>query len=105
VDDESANRIDCCSLPRFPYNDRGAGVRFPGVINEGGSGYPEYGSGDPFGTYTPSRGAWGPGSFHAVLFDSPDAVATHVFVQDGLDAAYDNSGFLQNGNIRFQPPR
>ena len=24
-DDEPANRIDCCSLPRFQYNDRGSG--------------------------------------------------------------------------------
>jgi hypothetical protein len=39
------------------------------------------------------------------MIDSPDGVATHVFVHDEVDAGYYSSGFLHNGNIMFQPPR
>lgn len=39
------------------------------------------------------------GSFDAVMFESPDGAATDVLIHDGVDAEYDNSGFLQNGNI------
>ena len=42
------------------------------------------------------------GSFDAVMFDSPDGVATHVLIHNGVDAGYDNSEFPQNGNITIR---